>query len=824
MGKKQTSNFKQASLFDIRLKNLDHDILVLKGTEHDAASVLLAGKIALSVNEPLTVKRLSLRLYSTLRINSIDSMNSARGGLGKPYRFEKKLYEHSWDDMEINLYLSNMYENSNSTNPIGLSRSPNHSSTGLKNLGYSKRSKSSSNLTNSSFPSLTHSDSTSSLTSSKSNHILVQGNYEFPFSAVLPGDMPESVEGLRGASVVYKLEATIDRGKFHNKMVTKKHLRVLRTLTTDAVELSETVAVDNTWPKKVEYSLNVPSKAIAIGSNIPISFMLVPLLKGLRLGDIKIQLVEYSSCVGYLPPAHSEERVVVSKTISQPNENDPEFQMDKWEVDNYLKVPDSLSKCTQDCDIQNFIKVRHKLKFTIGLINPDNHVSELRASLPVQLFISPFVSIKAKYVDLDDDARSRDSGNENSNYDEELLFSSNNGSHTSLRSLNSSPNNENLNDNRLTSNPNSYTSFNGLMAPPVYEQHIYDKLWSDISPVESPINSGSSTPRYSNYLPNGNRDQGDARDQGDVRDQFSMSPLDSVQLNENLRALSLQRQLQEHGDDSTPNSAQTPGSSSRSRPVFNIGENNSQGDYFTRSRSPLSTSSPPASNIPLQSPGLTSPPIHLSRVNSESNLDSRALSRVPSYTQAMRSDANEDALSPAYEPPLPGSNINLSEVNRKVADSSSPTNNTSLKGRLILSRGSSNLNLKGLSSSSRGSSLNSSPSNSRNVSSSNLAALSSSPKDLSRTSSKKSIQNNGNNSGASSSSNTPVSSSPGLKAHDLPPHLLLNHNNSSTSITKPSSSASDRNAALLGSSYPKKTTSSLNINVPFLLKKSKDKK
>ncbi|CUM52970.1 unnamed protein product [Debaryomyces tyrocola] len=812
MGKKQTSNFKQASLFDIRLKNLDHDILVLKGNEHDAASVLLAGKIALSVNEPLTVKRLSLRLYSTLRINNIDSVNSPRGSLGKPYRFEKKLYEHSWDDMEINLYLSNMYENSNSSKPIGINRSPNHSSTGLMNLGYSKRSKSSSNLNNSSFPTLTHTDSTSSLTSSKSNHILVQGNYEFPFSAVLPGDMPESVEGLRGASVVYKLEATIDRGKFHNKMVTKKHLRVLRTLTTDSVELSETVAVDNTWPKKVEYSLNVPSKAIAIGSNIPISFMLVPLLKGLRLGDIKIQLVEYSSCVGYLPPAHSEERIVVSKTISQPNENDPDFQMDKWEIDNYLKVPDSLSKCTQDCDIQNFIKVRHKLKFTIGLINPDNHVSELRASLPVQLFISPFVSIKAKYLDLDDDVR-RDSGNENSNYDEELLFSSNNGSHTSLRSLSSSPNNENLGENRLTSNPNSYTSFNGLMAPPVYEQHIYDKLWSDISPVESPINSGSSTPRYSNYLSNGNQDQ------GDVRDQFSMSPLDSVQLNENLRALSLQRQIQE--DDSTPN--QTPGSSSRSRPVFNIGENNSQGDYFTRSRSPLSTSSPSASNIPLQSPGLTSPPIHLSRVNSESNLDSRTLSRVPSYTQAMRSDANEDALSPAYEPPLPGSNINLSDMDRRVADSSSPTN-TNLKGRLILSRGSSNLNLKGLSSNSRGSSLNSSPSNSRNVSSSNLAALSSSPGNLSRTSSKKSIHSNGNNSSASSSSNTPVSSSPGLKAHDLPPHLLPNHSSSSTSITKPSSSASDRNAALLGSSYPKKTTSSLNINVPFLLKKSKDKK
>lgn len=815
MGRKQTGHFKQASLFDIRLKNTDHDILVLKGTEHDAASVLLSGKIALSVNEPLTVKRLSLRLYSTLRIHNMDSVNNAKTYQSKPYKFEKKLYEYNWDDMEINRYLSNMYENSNSTKPIGISRSPNHSSTALKNLGYSRKSKSSSNLNNLSFPTLTHADSTSSL-NTKSNHILVQGNYEFPFSAVLPGDMPESVEGLPGASVVYKLEATIDRGKFHNNMVTKKHLRVLRTLTTDAVELSETVAVDNTWPKKVEYSLNVPSKAIAIGSNIPISFMLVPLLKGLQLGEIKIQLVEYSSCVGYLPPAHSEERIVTSKVIKKPNENDPNFQMDKWEIENYLKIPDSLSKCTQDCDIQNFIKVRHKLKFTIGLINPDNHVSELRASLPVQLFISPFVSIRAKYGDQDEDARSRDSLNDASNDEEELLFSSNNGSHTSLRSLNSSPNNEISNDSRLTSNPNSYTSFNGLMAPPVYEQHIYDRLWSDISPVESPINSGSSTPRYSNYLSNDNQDQ------GDVRDQFSMSPLDSVQLNENLRVLSLQRQLQESGDDSSPSLAQTPGTSSRDRAVFNIGENNSLGDYFSRSRTPLSTSSPSATYNQLQSPGITSPPVHLSRVNSETNLDSRTLSRVPSYTQAMRSDANEDALSPAYEPPLPGSNINLSEMNRR-GDSNSPLNTTNQKNRLILSRGSSNLNLKGLSSS-RGSSLNSSPSNSRNVSSSNLAALSLSPGNLSRTSSKKSIQSSSNSNNGSSSS-TPISSSPGIKTHDLPSHLLHhNHSNSSTSITKPSSSASDRNAAILGSSFPKKPTASLNLNVPFLLKKSKDKK
>lgn len=813
MGKKPTSNFKQASLFDIRLKNLDHDILVLKGNEHDAASVLLSGKIALSVNEPLTVKKLSLRLYSTLRINQTDA-GLIRSNLSKPYKFEKRLFEHSWDDMEINRYMNNMYENSNSAKPIGINRSPNHSSTGLKALGLSKKSKSSSNLSN--LYLLSHADSTSSLSSTKSNHILVQGNYEFPFSAVLPGNMPESVEGLPGASVVYKLEAIIDRGKFHNRMITKKHIRVLRTLTTDSVELSETVAVDNTWPKKVEYSLNVPTKAIAIGSNIPISFMLVPLLKGLRLGEIKIQLVEYSSCVGYLPPANSEERIVVAKVIPKPNENDAHFQMDKWEIENHLKTPDSLSKCTQDCDIGTFIKVRHKLKFTIGLLNPDNHVSELRASLPVQLFISPFVSISAKYGDLDDEICKYESAS--SNNDEELLFTSDNGSHTSLRSLTSSPSNENTNENRLTSNPSSFTSFNGLMAPPVYEQHIYDRLWSDISPVESPINSGASSPRYSGYLPNN-------KNLGDVRDQFSMSPLDSVQLNENLRALSLQRQLQESGDDSTSNVPQTPGSAltSTDRAVFNIGENNNHSDYFTRGRSPLNSTSPPATTHSLQSPDVSSPPIHLSRVNSDSNFNSTTLSRVPTYSQAIRTDVNDDILSPAYEPPLPGSNINLSEVNRRFADSSSPPNASSNKNRLIVSRGSSNLNLKGLSSySSRGSSSNSSPSNSRNVSSSNLAA--SSAISLSSTSSRKSIQSNGINTSASSSSSTSASSSPALKAHDLSSQLLHQHTNSSTSTTKPSSSASDRNAAFLGTSYPKKASPSLNLNVSFLHKKSKDKK
>lgn len=669
---------KLAALFDIRLKN-EHDVLVLKGAADDAASSLLSGKIVLSVTEPFSIKKLSLRLYCTLRLNWTETVATSKSSYPKPIRHERKIYEFNWDQSEITKYLNNMYEAAG-----GAVHQPDLARTGstasLKSLHL--RSKSLSNLTSpsGSFTSL------SALGSAKNlNYVLVKGNYEIPFSAILPGNMPESVEGLPGASVVYRIEATIDRGKFHSPMICKRHLRVVRTLTTDSVELSETVAVDNTWPKKVEYSLNVPLKAIAIGSGTPISLMLVPLLKGLKLGEIKISLSEYYSYMGYVPPVHNGERVIAEKVIPRRPDDSAEYDMDKWEVDTFIRVPPSLSLCTQDCDILTNIKVRHKIKFAIGLVNPDGHVSELRASLPVQLFISPFVSVRA--------------GETQEELDDDVLFLPN-----SLSSLG------NMAD--PSSNSSSYTSFSGLVAPPLYEQHIYDRLWSDVSPVESPVGSGTATPRE---VP-----------MSGVHELMNMSPIDSVQLNENLRLLSLQRQLESNTPIAsglgtpgfgtpgvgtpgvgTPGSA-TPGD----RATFSLDEP----DYFTRR--PNLGSRSHTTSFGLMSPGAQSPAAHLSRTQSETQLNALELSKVPSYTQAVKKSGDEDseALSPAYEPPLPGSNINLAQVNRNYEEYAVQRPKTPV----LVSRGSSSMNLRTLL---RAGSGGTSPAGSTNVSLTNLESL-----------------------------------------------------------------------------------------------------
>lgn len=707
---KQKTQSRLTALFDIRLKNTTHDVLLLKGSEHNAASTFVNGKILLSVNEPISVKKISLRLYGTVRLKYHDP----RSQTPKPTRFEKKVFEYTWDPSEIMKYLNNMYENTSagsaitngSTTPKPLARSK-HSSTSLKNIGMSFRSKSSTSLSQlgSSFHTTPHTPTgSSSSLSAKNNHVLVQGNYEFPFSAILPGDMPESVEGLPGASVVYKLESILERGKFHNPMVTKKHVRVVRTMTTDSVELSETVAVDNTWPQKVEYSLSVPSKAIAVGSGTPISLMLVPLLKGLRLGEIRISLVELYSYVGYLPPPYTSERVVCEKSIAAP-ESDNEYQMDKWQIETFLKVPPSLSKCTQDCDIQTHIKVRHKLKFNIGLCNPDGHTSELRATLPVQLFISPFVTVKARAND--ELAETHEVQPEPVDDDEEVVFASDpRNSLTNLQGLGES------NQEALRSNPHSYSSFTGLVAPPIYEQHAYDQLWSDVSPVESPMSSGTATPR-SIYSSN--------RGSNDVL-QFSMSSIDTAQLTENLRQLSIQRQLQE----GLENTMTSPAARER-------GNDHQNDDYFTFRRPALQRSQSlygQATGSQAAGGMMTPVPLALptlSRAGSDSNVLPADMSRVPSYNEAMKSGV-EDTLSPAYEPPRPGSNINLEEVNKRFEESMSrsppaplhPNTLANSRNKLFLNRASSSLNLK---TSSRNSSASSSPSGSRNVSSNSLASM-----------------------------------------------------------------------------------------------------
>ena len=70
------------------MKNLDHDVLVLKGNLK-AASALLSGTIVISVIEPISIKKISLRLFSTLKLDG--EVTGGASGSSRIINFLKNL-------------------------------------------------------------------------------------------------------------------------------------------------------------------------------------------------------------------------------------------------------------------------------------------------------------------------------------------------------------------------------------------------------------------------------------------------------------------------------------------------------------------------------------------------------------------------------------------------------------------------------------------------------------------------------------------------------------------------------------------------------------
>ena len=63
-------------------------------------------------------------------------------------------------------------------------------------------------------------------------------NYEWPFNIILPGDMPESVEGLPHSWIIYRLKASIERGLLLRDIADRAHVRIVRTFDPSALELA----------------------------------------------------------------------------------------------------------------------------------------------------------------------------------------------------------------------------------------------------------------------------------------------------------------------------------------------------------------------------------------------------------------------------------------------------------------------------------------------------------------------------------------------------------------------------------------------------------
>jgi hypothetical protein len=232
-------------------------------------------------------------------------------------------------------------------------------------------------------------------------------NYEWPFELVIPGPTTESVEGIGDAHVIYSLKATVARGRLAYDLHAYKPVRIIRTLDPSALEFAHAMTVENVWPNKIEYSLVIPQKAIIFGTAIDIEMKFTSLLKGLKIGLIRCQLIEVQEFMvsqGLCGELRHKQSREIGNWEFELNEEDhyqdmmTESGQDGFVLKELLPLPKTLKKCLQDVETLG-IKIRHKVKFNIALHNPDGHTSEVgwprhscSQSLTKSSFVQPSLS------------------------------------------------------------------------------------------------------------------------------------------------------------------------------------------------------------------------------------------------------------------------------------------------------------------------------------------------------------------------------------------------------------------------------------------------
>ncbi|KAG8888253.1 hypothetical protein FRB98_008087 [Tulasnella sp. 332] len=259
-------------------------------------------------------------------------------------------------------------------------------------------------------------------------HTLKAGRHVFPFQLNIDDTFPPSM-GMANSSITYKLRATVVRPSFSSNWITQRYVNIIRGFSPEALEYSQTVEIENTWPGKVMYSIMIPHKAFAGGDYIPALLKFTPIAKGCSVTSIEGTVKEYSSVVwkgaspvqtskvvakckyeihggaaidvlsetpGYRRWAEETYGVgagawIASTSAGSPGSSEPPVpnglqhngETGDGELTTWVKIP--LWKFTVPTSTEEPIVVAYKLKWSIMLSNLDGHTSELRAALPIHI-------------------------------------------------------------------------------------------------------------------------------------------------------------------------------------------------------------------------------------------------------------------------------------------------------------------------------------------------------------------------------------------------------------------------------------------------------
>lgn len=516
------------ALFDVKLKSPHKDLLFLKGNEFELESIPVEGSVKLSIPEDIHIRKIKLSLIGEYNIQYFE--RGERGSITNQVVDRLCVLKVDWnnlltssdgkivfgsygDDYIPVTKMDTLKSKERSGSGLG-ALTPEHEHSGEHKRSHSKTLKPDrpSFLRTKSQPSLATSPSKSKIllpksgvdgtpfkdvhTSAHHSFLLPKGNYNLPFHIVLPADINETVDSLSCGTVLYKFKCSIERGRFEKPFVSSKSVRICRTLNPQNLNLIDSIDINNTWPGKVQYNVSLLKKGVAIGSTIPINILIVPIAKGLSLKGINGAIVQHYHIAHPGGKSPEWEQIIGKQTMHIPAIE----SVDQWLIKTHFKVPSSLKDICQTCTLKNgMIQVKHRLRISIQLNNKEGHTSELRANLPIYVYISANTGhVVGRHYNIDPNYGYFVEDTEK----EDILFKKDRSNSSQLNLAQEqdedAPNLlRNLSEESLEDNDIDLQED----APPLYQKHVYDKVYDlnlpqspleqlrQQSPVGSPINT-----------------------------------------------------------------------------------------------------------------------------------------------------------------------------------------------------------------------------------------------------------------------------------------------------------------------------------------------
>lgn len=320
--------------------NVLSDEVVLLGQPQEAAGKMLQGTLSLNVNEPIKVKSINLSFIGKMKVS---------------------WSEGRYDKIYIINYLI--------TSPF------------LVGVGHQQHFHKQERTIISHHWEFVGNEQ-------KKSQVLNAGKYNWVFELMLPGDLPQTLDSDVG-SVSYRLKATVERTAFVQNTVKKKVIKVLRSVLPSEFELIQSLEIHNTWAEKMVYDISVPSKLYAFNDKIPITFKILPIASQLKVHALMASIKEYCT---YTANDHTKTDTRIIRLIRQDNPFIEPISVERptWEKTLSLEVPSKSPMVFADAD-SDMIRIRHRLKFVISLVNADGHISELRCAVQI-IVVESFVA------------------------------------------------------------------------------------------------------------------------------------------------------------------------------------------------------------------------------------------------------------------------------------------------------------------------------------------------------------------------------------------------------------------------------------------------